>query len=231
MAAVPHSCPRVGEFGWPAGCVSSPQWNQHPQHLLDTLALVLTLLPHPPEQGQCEGLQSKGPGVWEFRVCLLYPIPTGSCPHLHTLMSDTSKYTSSNPSTHTQHPQGYPLRVHHFHILPNGHRFGTYHCPVCALQHLPHCSVVYLPIPIQAHYCSTTKSWHSWGLRDRTMKCFLCTGEYTWTPLVGHQERVLKLMFKHRKRTNKDLGKGGSWGGSQLVRVAEGSPLGLESKL
>lgn len=41
------------------------------------------------------------------------------------------------------------------------------------------------------------------------MKCFLCNGEYIWTPLVGHQEWVLEMMFEHRKRTNGDLGKGG----------------------
>lgn len=64
------------------------------------------------------------------------------------------------------------------------------------------------------------------------MKCFLCSGEYTWTPLVGHQEWVLEMMFEHRKRTNGDLGKGGGpWGESQLMRVAERSPLGLESNL
>lgn len=63
------------------------------------------------------------------------------------------------------------------------------------------------------------------------MKCFLCSEEYIWTPLAGHQERVLEMMFEHRKRTNGDLGKGGPWGGSQLMRVAEGSPLGLESNL
>ena len=42
--------------------------------------------PSRPKRTEGEG-QWESPGVWESRVCLSYSVPTGSLPHIHTLMN------------------------------------------------------------------------------------------------------------------------------------------------
>ena len=157
-------------------------------HLLDTSALALLDSAAPPPRARRtrgEG-QRKGPGVWESRVCLPYPVPARSLPHTHTLMNGAPERSPPVSPVHTHDtctlqgsttscpvPPGFgphqesPIRTSHYLRPP----------------HLP----VHLPAFIQPRSLLTAKSRHSSDL-DKRMKCSQRGGEHMdWGSGTSHR--------------------------------------------